>query len=434
MKFVFVRSLILGLIVAFWNNSGILLDPRSRGIAQVFLTTWNLYQEDSIFLKMDSEWNIVGNGRRGRGGAYATRGGQRGGPQFRSSGPAKPATKRQRRSTGSTTSVADQSKQDSLSDSPEITSLLQKFKSMNNDEKLESIFLCLHDVKSTSQRLLRAEETVRDIRDCTNQNTRRLNILAYKSIDSEARQRRNNLIFWGIPENLAEDPAVVLSEFMSDKLDLDPVAICVQRVHRLGKLRQPRRQGFGRPTVNYRPLIAAFRDYQDVELILSNASKLKGSSFSINKDYPREIVDARKILFRKKREIKSEKPDSNVTIKYPAKLVVDGLTVKDMFPDWFPTLKKSRLFTAQESSTLTTEEDSADESDMEQGIVSDASSNDARQHSTLRASRMDIPRTTSRMSTDTVTRSCSMAARITYQDDSSAPSKKPPDTTANQNA
>ena len=98
MKFVFVRSLILGLIVAFWNNTGVLLDPRSRGIAQVFLTTWNLYQEDSIFLKMDSEWNIVGNGRRGRGGAYATRGGQRGqrgSPQFRSSGPAKPATKRQ---------------------------------------------------------------------------------------------------------------------------------------------------------------------------------------------------------------------------------------------------------------------------------------------------------------------------------------------------
>ena len=133
-------------------------------------------------------------------------------------------------------------------------------------------------------------------------------------------------------------------------------------------------------------------------------------------------------MFREKRDIKSEKPDSNVTIKYPAKLVVDGLTVKDMFPDWFSTLKKSRLF-----STLTTEEDSADESDMEQGIVSNASSNDARQQSTLRASRMDIPRTTS-MGTDTVTRSCSMAARITYQDDSSVPSKKPPDTPANQNA
>ena len=77
-----------------------------------------------------------------------------------------------------------------------------------------------------------------------------------------------------------------------------------------------------------------------MELILSNASILKGSCFSINRDYPREIVDARRILFREKRDIKSEKPDSKVTIKYPAKLVVDGLTVKDMFPDWFPTLKK----------------------------------------------------------------------------------------------
>ena len=94
--------------------------------------------------------------------------------------------------------------------------------------------------------------------------------------------------------------------------------------------------------------------------------------------------------------------------------------------------QENRLFTAQESSTLTTEKDSADESDIEQGLVSDASSDDARQHSTLRASRMDIPRT-SCMGKDTVTRSCS-TAWITCQDDSSVPSKKLPDTPANQSA
>ena len=37
--------------------------------------------------------------------------------------------------------------------------------------------------------------------------------------DSEARQRRNNQIFLEIPESLAEDPAIVLPGFMSDKLD-----------------------------------------------------------------------------------------------------------------------------------------------------------------------------------------------------------------------
>ena len=45
-----------------------------------------------------------------------------------------------------------------------------------------------------------------------------------------------------------------------------------------------------------RLVIAVFRDYQGTEDIMSNARKLKGTKLRVNKDYPVEIVDARKAL------------------------------------------------------------------------------------------------------------------------------------------
>ena len=53
--------------MAIRNNFSVLLNSKSRGIAQVFVTTWKWYKENSIFLKTDRELNTVGSGSRGRG-------------------------------------------------------------------------------------------------------------------------------------------------------------------------------------------------------------------------------------------------------------------------------------------------------------------------------------------------------------------------------
>ncbi|MCG7877395.1 MAG: hypothetical protein N0C90_13810 [Candidatus Thiodiazotropha endolucinida] len=255
----------------------------------------------------------------------------------------KPKQKRQRTSTGSgsgNSPVCDKSSFDNDSDLS-----INDFKNFNIDEKLDTIFTCLREVKATNQRLLNAEQIVHEIRETTLHNSERIDILAYKSLDLEARQRRNNLIFWGIPEVISENCLTVLSEFLTDKLELDSESICIQRAHRVGKPLNPRRTYIGQAAGkrNHRPLIALFRDYQDVELILSNTTKLKGSSFGINRDYPPEIVSARKTLFQEKKALKSANPNSRVSIQYPAKLMKDGHLVKDMFPKWHELLRKSRL-------------------------------------------------------------------------------------------
>ena len=60
----------------------------------------------------------------------------------------------------------------------------------------------------------------------------------------------------------------------------------IERAHRMGRFK---------PGM-CRPVIAVFWDYQDTEDIMSNARKLKGTKLWVNKDYPVDIVDARKAL------------------------------------------------------------------------------------------------------------------------------------------
>ena len=203
---------------------------------------------------------------------------------------------------------------------------LENFKALSIDSKPETMFACLLDVKATNERLLKAERTVKQLSESTQVNSRRIDLLAYKSIDIEARQRRNNLLFWGIPEVRNEDCLIVISEFLGDKLGLDADAITIQRAHRIGKP-QHRQNVIGRAVrIRHRPLIVAFRDCQDVELVLSHANRQQGTPFGVNRDYPQEIIAARKPLFKEKKS-----------------LIVDGRVVKDMFPDWFKIMKCDRL-------------------------------------------------------------------------------------------
>ena len=143
----------------------------------------------------------------------------------------------------------------------------------------------IQNIREVSERLDVTESHVRELRDRVDDIIEMTTLLSYKSIDAEARQRRNNLIFWEIPESVGEDYIGIIKEFLSG-----PRFKCMQRAHRLGRAGRT----FNR-TLQHRPLIIGLRDYQDCELTLSNASKLRNSVFGISRDFPQEIVNARKI-------------------------------------------------------------------------------------------------------------------------------------------
>lgn len=110
----------------------------------------------------------------------------------------------------------------------------------------------------------------------------RLSLLEYKSIDQEARSRRKKLVFYGFAEEQFENCSLKIKSFLAEKLEItQPIAM--DRAHRIGRFRRGGNRG----------IVVAFKDFLDLQLILSRAYKLKNTNFSINRDFPSEITNAR---------------------------------------------------------------------------------------------------------------------------------------------
>lgn len=243
--------------------------------------------------------------------------------------------KRNRRSTGGTYSET-QVKETVCKISTD------SFRKMSTDEKLVSLFEIITSFGSMNSRVSDLEDDVHALLSLNNASERRIKLLEYKSIDLEARNRRNNLIFRGHPEVMnADDCEAIILTFLSERLNINDV--CIQRAHRLGSFRPAGRRPF--MPRNPRPIIVCFRDYKDVVRILGNAYKLRDTNYGINRDYPPEIVNARSKLWAdyKSEKAKPRRREGSVYIGFPAKLVVEGKVVRDEFPEWKDILRGSRV-------------------------------------------------------------------------------------------
>jgi hypothetical protein len=139
---------------------------------------------------------------------------------------------------------------------------------------------CSRGVLSLQNSIGKMHEKLGHVIDVTNSQTCLMKTLAYKSIDLEARSRRNNLIFRGFVENREEHCNTIITDFLENRLDIRPTGICINRAHRLGVNRQR----------GNRPIIVNFLDYSDVEKVMSRVSMLKSlPGISVDFDFPREI-------------------------------------------------------------------------------------------------------------------------------------------------
>lgn len=241
--------------------------------------------------------------------------------------------KRQRVSTGGKSNAP------AISRDIDSDLLISEFENMNIDEKLSAIFTSL---SSNQNKIMHVELKVDAIIRLNNRMGRvetvmtsyndRMKLLEYKSIDIEARSRRNNLLFRGFPEARDEDCRRVIFRFLEDKLSIDELP-SIERAHRLGRFN---------PQKGPRPIIVAFSFFKDTEDILSQARSLKGTPFGISRDYPPEITRARQELWPRFKEAREDR-FNRVTIGYPAKLIVNGAVICDLFPDWDVVMKGSRI-------------------------------------------------------------------------------------------
>ncbi|XP_075747190.1 uncharacterized protein LOC142804298 [Rhipicephalus microplus] len=129
-----------------------------------------------------------------------------------------------------------------------------------------------------------------DLKTLTNEMIHKICNLESRVDDSENRSRRNNFIFYGIPDTTKtetySDSEEIIICHCSDTLQLTIPPSEIERAHRLGRFSENR----------IRPIIVKFQSFKTKELILSNSRKFKDTGFSAGEDFSPAVRHARKQL------------------------------------------------------------------------------------------------------------------------------------------
>ncbi|KAL0147635.1 hypothetical protein M9458_057032 [Cirrhinus mrigala] len=131
-----------------------------------------------------------------------------------------------------------------------------------------------------------------------------------------------NVTHLSIPESAEEDAEATVKSFIKTYLKLpeDTVEnICFERVHRLGA----KKPGAPRP----RPIVAKFGYFKQKEQVKSRGRELKGTDFSVNDQFPKEILERRKVLFPIRRSLIQKGSRAVIAVD---RLYVDGRLYRDL--------------------------------------------------------------------------------------------------------
>ena len=146
--------------------------------------------------------------------------------------------------------------------------------------------------------------------------------IQFKQIDQEARGRRDNLIFYGIPEEKEENIHETMNTFLREHMQISDGSTIIDRAHRQGR---PRSGTFLGSNANKpRPVIIKFYRFKEKERVRAKRFDLK-PPFSITEDLPLEIRDARKSLLPQLQELKNK--GKKPYIVYPANLMCEGRVI-----------------------------------------------------------------------------------------------------------
>lgn len=111
---------------------------------------------------------------------------------------------------------------------------------------------------------------------------------------------------------------------MEHELEIDTSNMCIDRAHRIGSVKHNNRSQGLHGFDPKRPIIVKFRDYIDTETVMSKAYKLRSTRFGVDRDYPREIAEARKHLYKSEEATRARFQKVKVQIRYPARIFIDG--------------------------------------------------------------------------------------------------------------
>lgn len=113
-------------------------------------------------------------------------------------------------------------------------------------------------------------------------------------LDLKCRSMRNNIVVMGVKEEETENYTVtenLLKQFMKKELKMSDEQVAdveIERAHRIGRKKDPKKP---------RPIVARFLNFKMKMSVLERGRELKGTSLSINEQFPQEILERRRVLY-----------------------------------------------------------------------------------------------------------------------------------------
>lgn len=173
--------------------------------------------------------------------------------------------------------------------------------------------------KGLSEKLEKQEQKITKLEEENMRLRESLKQLEGKQDDLENRSRRNNLIFYGVPENQNtpetwDDCGRKILDIIVNDIKLEGITDRdVERAHRLGGQ-------FGK-----RPIIVKFMHFRVKEKILLARRNLKGTNIFINEDFSTKIRQEREILTAEMKNAREKGDTATVTFN---KLKINGKIYK----------------------------------------------------------------------------------------------------------
>ena len=147
-----------------------------------------------------------------------------------------------------------------------------------------------------------------------------------KSVDMEARARRNNSVFHGVKElanETEEDCKKTVQRIIKEECKVQKDVI-IERAHRIPPGPHNKRRSSDKP----RPLIVKFLDYNDRMAVKAGRVNIPAESgIGISDDLPLAIRQARRGLNSDLQKARDQ--GRNCFVTYPAKLFIDGVLVRE---------------------------------------------------------------------------------------------------------
>ncbi|KAK3099664.1 hypothetical protein FSP39_007717 [Pinctada imbricata] len=158
----------------------------------------------------------------------------------------------------------------------------------NIDKEVQEWAKKVETNEATNQTIHEAVEAIRS-------EVKSMNIESVKTkedlLDVQGRGMRENLMFWGVPENPDENCTEIILNLCQNELKMERVKerVKIDRAHRSGKKMIGQR---AKP----RPIVAKFHSYEVKEEIRSKSSLLSKTDIGISQQFPKEIYERRKAL------------------------------------------------------------------------------------------------------------------------------------------